>query len=92
MITREETEKIAMLARLRLSQEEHFALSRDLQQMVGFVNTVSEVETGELTGDFTDCFDNVFRRDDVRVSFPREQILANAPLYDEEFFVVRKRA
>lgn len=92
MITKEEMDNIAMLAKLRISQEEYSALNKDLQRMVGFVNVIKEADTKEVESDFMSSFDCAFGTDEVKASLPREQILENAPLCDEESFVVRKRA
>ena len=92
MITKEEMDNIAMLARLRISQEEYSAFNKDLQRMVGFVNVIREADTKDAEGGFTSLSDCAFGTDEVKASLSREQILENAPLCDEEFFVVRKRA
>ncbi len=88
-LSREEVEKVSLLARLRFSDEELAMMTTQLGQIVAYVEQLNELDTDnvepmahavELT--------NVFRADDVRPSLDREQALANAPKRDEECYRV----
>lgn len=92
MITKEKIENIAMLAKLSLTEDEYPALASDLQQMKEFADTIKSADVSGNTADII-CDEEDFGREDcTKDSFPRDEILANAPLSDGEFFLVRKRA
>ena len=79
-ISREEVEYIAKLAKLSLSEEEVEKYSKDLGQIAEFIAQLNEVDVSgvEPTAHVVDK-KNVFRKDERKDSFPREQILKNAP-------------
>lgn len=88
-LTRAEVEKVSQLARLRLSDAELDALTRELGQVVQYVELLGELETDEVQPmahamDLT----NVFADDVPRASLDREQALANAPKRDDECYRV----
>lgn len=87
--TRQDVEKVALLARLQWTPEELETLTGQLAQVVGYVEQLGELNTDgvepmahavEVT--------NVFRADVATPSLPREQALANAPHHDGTFFLV----
>lgn len=92
MITKEEIENIAMLAKLSVTQEEYPALVSDLQQMVDFADTVRCAHININMAEAQEEDEGFFAQDEVCDSYCRDELLANAPLRDGEFFVVRKRA
>lgn len=79
-ISEEEVKHIAKLAKLSLSQEEVEKLAVDLGQIAEFVDELAKVDISgvEPTAHVVDK-KNVFRKDEKKESFPREQILKNAP-------------
>jgi aspartyl-tRNA(Asn)/glutamyl-tRNA(Gln) amidotransferase subunit C len=84
-------EKLAKLARLQFNEEEKAEIKKDLQQMIGFVEKLNELD---LTGveplmHITDE-KNVIREDEIKASITREEGLKNAPDHDERFFKVPK--
>ena len=88
-ISRHDIEKVALLARLQLSEAELATMTDQLAQIVGYVDQLAEVDTEhvqpmvhaiELT--------NVFDDDEVRPSLPREEALANAPHHDQRGYLV----
>ena len=91
MITKEEIENIARLAKLYVKEEEFPSLISQLQQMTEFADTVKNADVNGFVSTDTSPAQSG-RADEVKESLPREQVLANAPLCDKEFFVVRKRA
>ncbi len=92
MITKEEIQNIAMLARLSVKEEEYPAVLRDLQQMTDFADIVRLADISGCEQDVQRHNEGFFAEDEVAPSCCREEILANAPLSDGEFFLVRKRA
>ncbi len=89
MLTRADVEKVALLARLRLSESELETLTGQLAQIVGYVDQLAEVNTDgvepmahavEVT--------NVFAEDSVEPSLPREAALANAPRHNGRGYLV----
>ena len=81
--------KVAALARLRLPDDELSALGDQLVKIVGYIETLDELDTDgveplahplEVT--------NVFADDELRESLPRDAALANAPKRDDECYRV----
>lgn len=87
-ITRADVEKVALLSRLLLSEQELEAMTRQLGQIVGYVDQLGEVDTDgieplahaiEVT--------NVLAEDRVVASLPREVALSNAPVHDDRGYL-----
>lgn len=80
MISREEVIHIAKLAKLSLSDEEVEKYAKDLASIAEFIAELNEVDVSGVqpTAHVVDK-NNVFRKDERKESFPREQILKNAP-------------
>ena len=90
-VTEQLVDKLAHLSRLRFSADEKIAIKNDLQNMIGFVQKLNEVDTTGVQpmlhmGDAN----NVFRADELKGSVTREAALANAPIPDIQFFKVPK--
>jgi aspartyl-tRNA(Asn)/glutamyl-tRNA(Gln) amidotransferase subunit C len=88
-LTRAEVEKIALLSRLLLTEEELPRMTAQLGGILGYMDLLGEVDTTGVepmahARDLT----NVFRDDVVRPSLDREQALANAPHRDAECYLV----
>ena len=80
VISREEVEHIAKLAKLSLSDEEVDKYAKDLAGIAEFISELNEVDiTGVSPTAHVVDKRNVFRKDERQESFPREQILKNAP-------------
>ena len=47
-LTREDVIKVAMLARLALSENEVTSLTQELTKIVGFVSQLSEIDTSDV--------------------------------------------
>ncbi len=88
-LTPEQVEKVSMLARLQLSDEELATMTDQLGQIVEYVQQLSELDTEDVTpmAHAVEMFD-VFAPDQVRQSLPREEALANAPKHDDECYRV----
>jgi len=88
-ITRADVDKVALLARLQLSEAELESLTVELAQIVGYVDQLAEVDT-EGVEPMAHAIEihNVFADDEVRPSLPREQALANAPKHNGQGYLV----
>jgi aspartyl-tRNA(Asn)/glutamyl-tRNA(Gln) amidotransferase subunit C len=84
-----EVEKVAQLARLRLSAEELERMTGEMGEILGYIGLLSELDTGgvEPMAHSLDLA-NVFREDIVQPGLGREAALANAPHSDGECYLV----
>lgn len=92
MITKEEVEHIAHLARLTLNADEKERLPKELSQIVDYFAQISKLDlTGIQPTAHAVEVENVFRKDGevVRTEII-EKVLENAPKKDDHFFVVPK--
>ena len=82
---------VAHLARLKLSDEEVIEFQGQLDQVLGYVQQLAEldVENVEPTAHAIPV-QNVFRKDEVRESLPHEEVLDNAPAKRNEQFLMPK--
>jgi len=88
-LTRQEVEKVSLLARLELSPDELDRMTVQMGQIVAYVETLSELNT-EAVEPMAHALEvsNVFAADEVRPSLDRAEALANAPHHDREFYLV----
>jgi aspartyl-tRNA(Asn)/glutamyl-tRNA(Gln) amidotransferase subunit C len=88
-LSREEVEKVALLARLHLSHEELARMTVQLNEIVTYVAQLQELDTTDVEPLAHPLpVTNVFRKDEPRDSLPRELALQNAPKQDGEYFLV----
>lgn len=89
-LTPEEVRHIARLARLGLSDADVGQFSEQLSEILDYFQRLREVDTEDVppTAHTLDLH-NVMREDRPRPSWPREDVLANAPLREEVYFRVR---
>jgi aspartyl-tRNA(Asn)/glutamyl-tRNA(Gln) amidotransferase subunit C len=84
-------QKIAHLARLNFDAQGAEKMSKDLSQVLDWVDQLQEVPTENvipLTNMSSEI--NVFRADEVGEQFTQEQAMKNAPKKDNGFFTVPK--
>ena len=88
-ISREEVEKVALLGRLLLSEAELDRMTRQLGDILGYIDLLSELDT-EKVEPMAHALEvsNVLRDDRARPSLDRESALANAPHRDDECYLV----
>jgi aspartyl-tRNA(Asn)/glutamyl-tRNA(Gln) amidotransferase subunit C len=88
-ISRQDIEKVALLARLQLTEDELSRMTDELAHIVGYVDQLSEVNTDGIEP-MAHAIEtaNVFRDDVVAESLPREEALGNAPHHDERGYLV----
>ena len=89
MITADQVEHVAQLARLALQADEKQHLTEQLNAILTYMEQLNEVPTDgvEPTTHVLDLA-NVFRDDVVHASLGAETALANAPETTHNFFVV----
>ena len=75
-----EVEHIAELVKLELTEDEKAIFQVQLSAILDYAATLQAVDTSGIPPT-TSVFElsNVTREDDVQPSFPREDVLANAP-------------
>jgi len=90
-LTVELIDNLANLSRLRFTDQEKLEIKNDLERMIAFVEQLKEVDTTgvEPLLHMTDAM-NAFREDEVKGSMQKETALANAPLADDNYFMVPK--
>ena len=89
-LSREEVLHIARLARLGLSDEEVERAREQLSNILEHFEVLQSVDTDDVPPTAQSlALQNVLREDEPCDSFPRKEILANAPQHDEDSFRVR---
>ena len=92
MVTHEDILKIAALAKLSVAPEELDGLTKDMNEIIGFADTVNTIGAESSNFDNINRLSNVFREDAVEPSFDREEILKNAESREDGYFLVKRRA
>ncbi|MEJ5329494.1 MAG: Asp-tRNA(Asn)/Glu-tRNA(Gln) amidotransferase subunit GatC [Desulfobaccales bacterium] len=88
-ITQDEVLHVASLARLTLAPEEVELFTRQLGDILAYVNQLAQVDTtGVAPMTHVLPEPEAFREDVVTESLPREEALANAPAKEEGAFMV----
>lgn len=88
-LTREQVEKVSLLARLRLTSDELDLMTAQMGQIVAYVESLAELDTDHVEP-MAHALDvaNVFAADELRPSLDRAAALAGAPHHDREFYLV----
>ncbi len=90
-LSREEVQRVAVLARLRLTPEEQSSLTDELDRILGYMDKLNQLDTADV-----DLFShavnitNTLREDQVTNRPNADALLANAPDRDGTFFKVPK--
>jgi aspartyl-tRNA(Asn)/glutamyl-tRNA(Gln) amidotransferase subunit C len=82
--------RIARLARLKVDPEEARRLAKDLDRIVGHIDSLRSVKLPEGAEALTYFSRDVHRPDEPRPCLPKEDALRNAPIQDGDFFLVPK--
>ena len=90
-ITTEMVDYVSTLSRLRLPEDEKEQMKSELQRIIAYMDVLNTLDT-EGVEPMSHVFQvkNVLREDEVKPSTPREALLRNAPVPDEEAFLVPK--
>jgi aspartyl-tRNA(Asn)/glutamyl-tRNA(Gln) amidotransferase subunit C len=88
-LSRDQVEKVSLLARLSLTEAELETMTRQLGQIVDYIDQLSELDTEDVEP-MAHAVElaNVFRSDDPIPSFDRAAMLAGAPHSDGECYLV----
>jgi aspartyl-tRNA(Asn)/glutamyl-tRNA(Gln) amidotransferase subunit C len=88
-ISRAEVEKVSLLGRLRLSEQELATMTDQLGAILDYMDLLAEVDT-EQVEPMAHAIEvaDVFRDDQLRPSLERPQALTNAPHHDDECYLV----
>ena len=88
-ILRNDVAKVALLARLELSDVELDDMTRDLQGIVGFISSLDELDTSGVEPLAHPLgTQNVFREDILTDSLSLSEALQSAPRHDGKHFLV----
>ena len=88
-ISREEVEKVSLLARLLLSEKDLDRLTGQLGDILGYMDLLEEVDTEQVEPMAHALgVSDVFREDEAGASLDRDVALANAPNRDDECYLV----
>jgi len=88
-LSKEEVEYVANLANLYLTEEEVECFKEQLSRIISYIEKLNELNTDnvEPTHHVVPLY-NILREDEERESFPKEEILKNAPARKKDFFTV----
>lgn len=88
-LTRQDVEKVALLARLKFDEVELEKITKHMVQIVQYVDKLSELNTEDVEP-MAHALDiqNALAEDESRPSLSRNEVLKNAPKHDEEYFLV----
>jgi len=90
-ITKREVEHVARLARLELSEGEKEVFTKQLNNILAYVEKLNELDTKDIEPtSHVLPIKNVFKEDKVKEALPREKALSNAPDKTAEFYRVPK--
>ena len=89
-LSREEVLHIARLARLGVTDEDVDRFREQLSHILENFEILKQVDTTDVPPTAQSIpLSNVLRDDEIRPSLPQEDVLANAPQREGEFFRVR---
>jgi aspartyl-tRNA(Asn)/glutamyl-tRNA(Gln) amidotransferase subunit C len=90
-LSREEVQRVAVLARLRLTLEEQASLTEELDRILGYMDKLNQLDTADVDlFSHTANITNTLREDQVTNRPNADALLANAPDRDGTFFKVPK--
>jgi aspartyl-tRNA synthetase len=90
-ISSQQVRDIARLARLRLTDEEAVSYQKDLNSILGYVETLRELDTESVKPmSHVLPLTNAWREDEPRKARRSESIMANAPMREGNYFKVPK--
>ena len=92
MVTREDVPQMARLSKLYIKEEELDALTKDMDNIIAFAETISTAQCEQTNFDNINNLTNVLREDVVVPSYDREEILKNAESQDEGYLLVKSRS
>ncbi len=89
-LSREEVRHLALLVRLGLDEADLERFSQQLSNILENFEILQEVDTSDvLPAAYSIALENVLRDDEPAPSLSADEVLANAPNREEEYFRVR---
>ena len=90
-VSEKDLKNVAVLSRLSIPENETEQYTRQLEDILEYVDNLSEVDTENIQPTtYALPMQNVFREDIVKPSLDRELALSNAPLREDGYFKVPK--
>lgn len=91
-VTKKDVYYVANLARLQLSDEEAEGLQKDMNKILGYIETLNELDTSDVEplDHVTEITASSFRKDVAKEPLSHEDALKNAPDADSDYFRVPK--
>ena len=84
-------EQVATLSRIKLTDEEKDVFREQLTDILGYIEKLNELDTDDVQPmAHATSIKNVFREDQQKSSFPRQEILELSPSSANGFFKVPK--
>ncbi len=90
MITIEQVEQVARLARLSLDEAQSKKLRPELQSILDYIAKIGQADLADVDLAAAGGRSNVLRDDEPTAALPLEAVLRNAPAVDGAFFAVPK--
>ncbi len=89
-LSKEEVRHISLLARVGMSEEEIERMQEQLSNILENFQVLQEVDTADVpAAGHPVALNTVMRPDDPHESYPKEDILANAPRREDDLFRVK---
>ena len=89
-LTREQVKHVAELAKLKLTEAEVDLFQKQLSAVLDDAARLDELDTDQIPPTASVLpLRNVLRADERRASWPRDEMLANAPDHEDGFVVVK---
>jgi len=87
VITGEDILHVVQLARIDMEENELEKYTQEMERILGYVNKLQELNTDGVDATFfTYPLFNVFREDEPRESMNPDEVLANAPHRQDNYF------
>lgn len=88
-INTDTVDKIAHLARLEFENEAKEQIVKDMNNMLAFVDKLSELDTSNVEPlIYMSDEVNVLREDEIKPEITQQEALKNAPKHDSDYFKV----
>lgn len=89
-VTKDDVQYVANLARLQLTDEEAEGLKEDMNNILGYIDQLNELDTTnvEPLEHVTEITASKFRKDEAKDPISHEDALKNAPDADSDYFRV----
>lgn len=89
-VTKEEVYYVANLAMLQLKESEAEGLQKDMNKILGYIDTLNELDTSDIEPleHVMEITASTFRKDIAKEPLSHDEALKNAPDADSDYFRV----